>query len=80
MVTKCPKQGSCIGKRHADERERLQEHTKKLPALTVGDSVYIQNETSKSPLRRDESEPVVEVKYFYKYKVRVIQVINVKKQ
>ena len=50
---------------------RLAEHTKRLPPLSVGDLVRIQNQTGPSPLKWDKTGTVVEVRQFDQYVVRV---------
>ena len=60
-----------LAKRHASQRERLTEHTKVLPPLQVGDSVYIQNQVGNSPNKWDKSGKIVEVKPFDQYNVKV---------
>ncbi|GFN83680.1 Pol polyprotein [Plakobranchus ocellatus] len=44
--------------------ERLSEHTRVLPPLTVGDSVRIQNQTGPHPTKWDKTGTVVEVRQF----------------
>ena len=65
------KREAALAKRHATERERLEEHTKKLPALKIGDSVYIQNQAGNFPLRWDKSGVIIEVRNFDQYRVEV---------
>jgi hypothetical protein len=57
--------------RHAKEVERLSEHTKKLPALKVGDHVRVQNQTGPAPLRWDRTGDVIEVRQHDQYAVKV---------
>ena len=42
---------AALRQRYMKETERLKQHTKKIPALRVGDHVYIQNQTGPQPLR-----------------------------
>ena len=59
--------------RHMKAAERLAEHTKRLPPLSVGDLVRIQNQTGPSPLKWDTSRTgtVIEVRQYDQYVVRV---------
>ena len=57
--------------RHMKMAERLAEHTKCLPPLSVGDHVRIQNQTGPHPLKWDKTGTVVEVRQFDQYVVRV---------
>ncbi|GFO26059.1 transcription factor iiib 90 kda subunit [Plakobranchus ocellatus] len=50
--------------RHMRVAERLSEHTRVLPPLTVGDSVRIQNQTGPQPTKWDKTGIVVEVRQF----------------
>ena len=57
--------------RHAKEVEKLSEHTKKLPALKVGDHVRLQNQTGPAPLKWDRSGTIIEVRQNDQYAVKV---------
>ncbi|GFO16566.1 transcription factor iiib 90 kda subunit [Plakobranchus ocellatus] len=57
--------------RHMRAAERLSEHTRVLPPLTVGDSVRIQNQTGPHPTKWDKTDIVVEVRQFDQYVIRV---------
>ena len=61
---------AALMKRHSQARERLDEHTKRLDPLEVGDSVYIQNQIGKSPLKWDKSGIVIESNGFDQYIIR----------
>ena len=52
-------------------RERLWEHAQRLPPLSVGDFVRIQNHTEPHPLKWDKTGRVVEVRQFDQYVVHV---------
>ena len=60
-----------LAKRHALQRERLAEHTRRLPPLKVGDHVYVQNQVGNYPRKWDRSGVVVEVKGFDQYNIKV---------
>ena len=60
-----------LAKRHAQQRERLLEHTRTLPPLKVGESVYIQNQVGNYPRRWEKSGIVIEVKQHDQYLVKV---------
>lgn len=53
------------------DAERWAEHTRRLPPLTVGDTVHIQNQIGLYPRKWDKSGVVVEVRQFDQYLVRV---------
>ena len=57
--------------RHVRDSERWAEHTKRLPPLTVGDRVRIQNQIGPEPLKWDKTGQVVEVRQHDQYVVRV---------
>ena len=59
--------------RYCRGKENLSEHTKKLPKLSVGDRVLIQNQwgTPKVARRWDRSGVVLEAEEYDQYKVRV---------
>jgi len=60
-----------LSKRHARQRERLDEHTRRLPVLTVGDHVYVQNQVGNNPLRWDKSGKVLEVRPYDQYSIKM---------
>ena len=57
--------------RYVKTLENLQEHTRNLPPLAVGDRVMIQNQTGRFPTRWDRSGRVVETKEHDQYVVKV---------
>ena len=57
--------------RHMRSAERWSEHTKRLPPLTVGDHVRVQNQMGPHPLKWDKTGVVVEVRQFDQYVIRV---------
>jgi len=57
--------------RHMKDAERLNEHTKRLPPLVIGDRVRIQNQTGNHPLKWDKTGSVIEVRQFDQYAVKV---------
>ena len=57
--------------RHMRAAEYWSEHTKRLPALIVGDYVRIQNQIGPQPNKWDKMGRVVEVRQFDQYVVRV---------
>ena len=57
--------------RHMRAAERLSEHTRSLPPLSVGDCVRIQNQVGPFPNKWDKTGVVVEVRQFDQYVVRV---------
>ena len=57
--------------RHMRISERLSEHTRCLPQLSIGDSVRIQNQVGPHPTKWDKTGIVVEVRQFDQYVVRV---------
>eukprot|EP00057_Strongylocentrotus_purpuratus_P017665 XP_011672139.1 PREDICTED: uncharacterized protein LOC105442062 [Strongylocentrotus purpuratus] len=57
--------------RHMRSAERWSEHTKRLPPLTVGDHVRVQNQMGPHPLKWDKTGIVVEVRQFDQYVIRV---------
>ena len=57
--------------RHMKTAERLSEHTRHLPPLTVRDHVRIQNQTGPHPTKWDKTGIVVEVRQFDQYVVKV---------
>ena len=60
-----------LAKRHSREHEKWQQHTKALPALQVGDHVYLQNLTGNHPRRWERTGIVDEVRQFHQYVVKV---------
>ena len=60
-----------LRKRHMKVAERLSQHTKRLPPLSVGDHVRIQNQSGPHPLKWDKTGRVIEVRQFDQYVVRV---------
>ena len=57
--------------RFAKNSERLNEHTRELPPLKVGDRCLIQNQAGNQPKRWDRSGIVTEVLPFDSYKVKI---------
>ena len=57
--------------RHQLAAERLSEHTRSLPPLSVGDHVRIQNQTGHHPTKWDRTGLVIEVRQFDQYVIRV---------
>ena len=57
--------------KHVRAAEYWSEHTKRLPALVVGDYVKIQNQTGPQPNKRVKTGRVIEVRQFDQYVVRV---------
>ena len=60
-----------LRKRHMKGLERWSEHTKRLPPLTVGDHVRIQNQVGPHPLKWDKTGTVIEVRQFDQYVIKV---------
>ena len=60
-----------LAKRHSREREKWEQHTKTLPALRVGDRVYVQNQVGNHPRRWERTGTVVEVRQFHQYVIKV---------
>ena len=60
-----------LAKRHAQIRERLNEHSKLLTPLRVGDHVYVQNQTGHHPNKWDKSGVVIEVKQYDQYIIKI---------
>lgn len=60
-----------LRKRHMKIAERLSQHTKRLPPLSVGDHVRIQNQTGPHPLKWDKTGRVIEVRQFDQYVIKV---------
>ena len=57
--------------RHMRNAERWTEHTKRLPPLSAGDFVRIQNQTGPHPYKWDKTGRVIEVRQFDQYMIRV---------
>ena len=57
--------------RHMKTAERLAEHTRRLPPLTVGDSVRIQNQTGHHPTKLDKTDRIIEVRQYDQYAIHV---------
>ena len=57
--------------RHMKACERLSEHTRNLPPLTVGDRVRLQNQVGPHPTKWDKTGVVIEVRQFHQYAVRI---------
>ena len=57
--------------RHMKMSEKLEEHTRQLPPLKVGDTVRIQNQSGLHPKRWGKTGSVVEVRQFDQYVIRV---------
>ena len=57
--------------RYVKSMERLNEHTRTLPKLRIGDRVFIQNQAGRNPTRWDRSGVIVAVKDFDQYLVKV---------
>lgn len=51
--------------------ERLDEHSKSLPPLKVGDQVFVQNQTGRYPTRWDRSGIILAAKEFDQYLIKV---------
>ena len=60
-----------LAKRHSREHEKWSEHTHILPALCVGDHVYIQNLVGNHPKRWERTGVVVEVRQHHQYVIKV---------
>lgn len=57
--------------RHMQCAERLSEHTQRLPPLSVGDHVRMQNQIGPFPRKWDKTGVVIEVRQFDQYVVRI---------
>ena len=57
--------------RHMKAAERWSEHTKRLPSLTVGDHLRIQNQTGTNPTKWDKTGRVIEDCQFDQYVIRI---------
>ena len=62
---------AALRNRHMKDAERWSEHTKRLPPLTVGNHVRIQNQTGPYPTKWDKTGVVIEVRQFDQYVIRV---------
>ena len=62
---------AALRNRHMRAAERLSEHTRPLPPLSVGDCVRIQNQVGPHPTKWDKTGIIVEVRQFDQYVVRV---------
>ena len=62
---------NALRNRHMRCEERLSLHTRRLPPLTVGNHVRIQNQIGQHPSKWDKTGVVVEVKQFDQYRIRV---------
>ena len=60
-----------LARRHAKREKDLQEHTKILKPLRVGQVVMVQNQVGNSPTRWDKSGIVVELLDFDRYKIKL---------
>ena len=60
-----------LRKRHIKTGERWTENTRRLPPLTVGNTVRVQNQTGNNPKRWDLTGTVIEVRQHDQYVVRV---------
>ena len=56
---------------HMQSAERLSEHTHRLPPLSVGDHVRLQNQVGPFPRKWDKTGMVIEVRQFDQYVVRI---------
>ena len=61
-----------VSGRHEKCHDKLSEHTKQLPALTVGDNVALQDCHGNDPLRWTKRGKVVSVEGYDKYGVKVL--------
>ena len=57
--------------RYMKSVERLNEHSRMLQPLAVGDNVLIQNQTGSRPTKWDRSGKIVEVKDYDQYRIRL---------
>lgn len=60
-----------LRERHNREIEALSPHTKKLPQLKVGDTVWVQNQTGNSPKKWDRSGLIIEVRQNDQYAIKM---------
>ena len=60
-----------LAKRHSREHEKWSEHTKALPALRVGDRVFVQNLVGNHARRWERTGSVVEVRQFHQYIIKI---------
>ena len=59
-----------MAKRHVQGHEAWSEHTRRLPSLTEGDCVQIQNQSGNNPRRWERTGRVIECKEFDQYLVK----------
>ncbi len=57
--------------RHMKAKERWSEHTKRLPALVVGDHVRVQNQVGRFARKWDKTGVIVEVRQYDQYMVKI---------
>ena len=60
-----------LAKRHSLGHERWSEHVRSLPALKVGDFVYVQNQVGNNPGRWETTGKIVELLQNDQYRVRI---------
>ena len=60
---------AAMAKRHVAHHEAWSEHTAKLPPLTVGMKVFVQNQVGNKPRRWDKTGVVMECNKFDQYVV-----------
>ena len=60
-----------LAKRHVAKKESWSEHTRQLSPLTVGDKVFIQNQTGNNPRRWERTGIILEAKDYDQYLVKV---------
>ena len=65
-------QEAVMAKRHINRGKELDNHTRELKPINVGDAVSIQNGNSNKPLRWDNTCTIVEVAAFNKYVIKVV--------
>ncbi|CAC5375240.1 unnamed protein product [Mytilus coruscus] len=65
------KREEALRHRHMKVAEKLSEHTKQLPPLTIRDHVRIQNQIGANLLKWDKTGQVIEVRQFDQYVIRV---------
>ena len=61
-----------VAGRHERCYEKLNEHTKQLPPLMIGDHVAIQNQHGNNPLKWEKRGVVISIEGFDKYGIKVI--------
>ena len=62
---------AAMAKRHVAHHEAWSEHTTKLPPLTVGMKVFVQNQVGNKPRRWDKTGVVMECNKFDQYVVKI---------